>query len=275
MGICKNDVLFTKHVPHILEKIFFSLDYGSYKKCLEVNSAWNTLLTSERYQRKRKDVYLEEILKDEDELVTASREGKSVEVIKLLCSGMVDVNCFGRTPGLACWPDSTPLYEAAWNGHKNVVQILIDKGADPNKANQWGQTPVNLAALAGHKDVVKLLLDKGADPNEASRSGTTPLHRASIEGHKYAVQLLLERGAEPNKTTYYDQDTPLHWAAFEGHLEVIQMLLEGGANRSMTDDNGKTPVQLAATKGHSEVVQLLSSATYFQEYGLQIRLNHI
>ena len=258
MGICKNDVLFTKHVPHILEKIFFSLDYGSYKKCLEVNSAWNTLLTSERYQRKRKDVFLEEILKDEDELVTASREGKSVEVIKLLCSGMVDVNCFGRTPGLACWPDSTPLYEAAWNGHKNVVQILIDKGADPNKANQWGQTPVNLAALAGHKDVIKLLLDKGADPNEASRSGTTPLHHASVKGHKYVVQLLLGQGAEPNRITKYNQETPLHFAAEFGKLDVVKMLLDGGADRTMTNNVGKTPMQLAATEGYSEVVQLLS-----------------
>ena len=253
MGPCYFDVLFTKHVPHILEKIFFSLDYGSYKKCLEVNSAWNTLLTSERYQRKRKDVFHEDILKDEDELVTASLGGKSEEVIKLLCSGMVDVNCFGRRPGR--W---TPLIEAAWNGHTNVVQILIDKGADLNKAKQWRENPVNRAAVAGHTDVVQLLLDKGADPNEADTRGVTTLHLASVIGHKYVVHLLLERGADPNRTTMTYQKTPLHWAAWLGHLDVVKVLLDGGADRSMTSNVGQTPMQMAAGEGHNEVVQLLS-----------------
>ena len=72
-------------------------------------------------------MFSEEILGDGDELVLASGEGKSVEVIKLLCSGMVDVNCCGFGP----W--TTPLCEAAWKGHKNVVQILIDNGAIPIK----------------------------------------------------------------------------------------------------------------------------------------------
>ena len=99
MGPCDFDVLLTKHVPHILEKIFFSLDYGSYKKCFEVSSAWHKLLASERYHRKGKCLFSEEILRDEDELVLASQEAKSMEVIKLLCSGMVDVNCFGRRTG--------------------------------------------------------------------------------------------------------------------------------------------------------------------------------
>ena len=256
MGPCDFDVLFTKHVPHILEKIFFSLDYGSYKKCLEVNYAWHKLLTSERYHRKRKCVFLEEILREEDELVDASQEGKSEDVIKLLCSGMVDVNCSGRTPGHRL--DSTPLYEAAWKGHTNVVQILIDKGADLNKTSQWGQTPVNMAARAGHKHVVQLLLDKGADPNEASGRGQTPLHWAAMEGHKYVVQMLLERGAEPNRKTEHEQWTPLHCAALMGHLDVVKMLLDGGANSSMTDSGRRSPMQLAAREGHSEVVQLLS-----------------
>ena len=247
MEPCAFDVLFTKHVPHILEKIFFSLDYGSYKKCLEVNSAWHKLLTSERYYRKGKCVFSDEILRDEDKLVFASQEGKSRKVINLLRSGMVYVNCF------SCRHGSTPLWEAARKGHKNLVQILLDKGADPNRSDQWGQTPVSMAV--GHIDVVRLLLDKGADPNEMDR---TPLHRASLEGHKYVVQLLLERGAKPNRITKYDQETPLHLAAERGQLDVVKMLLDGGADRTMTDYVGKTPMQLAAGEGYSEVVQLLS-----------------
>ena len=42
-------MLFTRSVPHILEKIFFSLDYESFMRCSEVNKTWNDLLTSEPY----------------------------------------------------------------------------------------------------------------------------------------------------------------------------------------------------------------------------------
>ena len=55
MGSSGFDKLFSMNVPHILEKIFFSLDYESYKKCLEVSYAWNKLLESESYQKKLKE----------------------------------------------------------------------------------------------------------------------------------------------------------------------------------------------------------------------------
>ena len=71
------DALFTEtNVPHILEKIFFSLDYGSYMKCINVNSAWNKLLTSDSYQRKARCVFYKDILSKLD-------EGKAEEVMKL------------------------------------------------------------------------------------------------------------------------------------------------------------------------------------------------
>ena len=43
--------LYARSVPHILEKIFFSLDYKSFQTCLKVNSAWNKELSSQRYQK--------------------------------------------------------------------------------------------------------------------------------------------------------------------------------------------------------------------------------
>ena len=67
------NALFSKNVPHILEKIFFSLDYESYKICLEVNSEWKELLTSERYITKGKTVFKEEIMKDLGETLRCCR----------------------------------------------------------------------------------------------------------------------------------------------------------------------------------------------------------
>ena len=57
--------LFSPNFPHILEKIFFSLDYESYKNCLEVNSEWKGVLTSERHKTMGKSVFKKEIVEDE------------------------------------------------------------------------------------------------------------------------------------------------------------------------------------------------------------------
>ena len=62
------DTLFTNARPHIFEKICHSLDYESFKNCLEVSKKWNAALTSKTYQKKAKSSYHQEILEDEKEL---------------------------------------------------------------------------------------------------------------------------------------------------------------------------------------------------------------
>ncbi|KNC69297.1 hypothetical protein SARC_18195, partial [Sphaeroforma arctica JP610] len=62
----------------------------------------------------------------------------------------------------------TPLHTASQNGHKDVVELLLAKGADINVKNndslqQFGRTSLYVASENGHKDVVELLLAKGAD----------------------------------------------------------------------------------------------------------------
>ena len=51
---CAFDRLFSRNAPHILEMIFFSLDFCSFRRCREVSRAWNRLLVSEPFQRKAK-----------------------------------------------------------------------------------------------------------------------------------------------------------------------------------------------------------------------------
>ena len=56
------ETLFSKNVPHILEKIFLFLDYKSYKVCLDVSVVWRNLLMTKTFQMKAKSVYRKEIL---------------------------------------------------------------------------------------------------------------------------------------------------------------------------------------------------------------------
>ena len=176
---CAFDALFTKSVPHILEKIFFSLDYESFKTCMEVSNPWKELLTSESFKKMGASLFRKCA---ERELLQASNFEDSKEAKIILSRFMVDVDCIGGLFG------STPLYHATLCGHGNVVKLLLDKGADPNK--EYGWTPLHLAIYKGHKDVVQLLLNGGADPRKANRWGDTPLSQAQKYGRMDIVQIL-------------------------------------------------------------------------------------
>ena len=56
---CGFEILFSRNVPHILEKIYFSLDYKSFLACFKVNRAWIELLLSEFVQKKFRKLLIE------------------------------------------------------------------------------------------------------------------------------------------------------------------------------------------------------------------------
>ena len=254
MYSCAFSKLFTKNVLHILEKIFFSLDYKSFEVCMMVSKTWKELLTSESFKMKRKSVFCEHI---ERELYQAT-ENNNLNVVKsILSSGMVDTNCIWKPYG------RTPLVWAAHKGHKEVVQLLLERGAEPNIANSCGDTPLLKAAYRGHNDVVQLLLDEGADPNKVNTEGATPLLWAAAHGKKDVVRLLLDRGADPNKAEQRGQ-TPLHWAAAKGHQDVVQQLLLRGADKNAVAASGSTPLNLAQTFGRTAIVRILQDAGALQ-----------
>ena len=208
---CVFNVLFFKNVPHIVEKIFFSLDFESFKTCIVVSLPWHELLTSVSYRNKGKSVFPIEIAKDQLKLFVAVEDNDIGYIKKLLTSRMLDLDCVIKS--------RTPLQYAAMSGNTDLVKLLLDKGADPNKTAHWGHslglTALHWAANGQHKDVVKLLLDRGAAPNQANEFG----------------------------------ETPLHWAA-SGNKKIVELLLKGGADLYKKNANGITPLYIAR-KYHS------------------------
>ena len=88
----------------------------------------------------------------------------------------------------------TPLMLAAIHNQLALAKLLIDRGADVNRA---GWTPLHYASTRGHRDMMRLLLDNDAYIDSESTNGTTPLMMAAYSAPPLAVKLLLEEGADP------------------------------------------------------------------------------
>tara|TARA_B110000503_G_scaffold128849_1_gene200446 strand:- start:1443 stop:1817 length:375 start_codon:yes stop_codon:yes gene_type:complete len=93
----------------------------------------------------------------------------------------------------------TPLMRAAFFGHYEAVKLLLDRGADINKAHRRsGHTPLIVAAGGGEAKVVKLLLERGADKSLTDIRGETALDKAATMeglGESGAMEELLKAGA--------------------------------------------------------------------------------
>ena len=203
-------------MPHIIEKIFFSLDYASFKNCLEVNRTWNELLTTKRYKKRGKLEFTEELKEDERKLSYALFNGRIGEVRALLSSGMLDVDCEFQHRLAA------PLQKVSMYGHIAIVQLLLNGGANPNKRDRFGVTPLHNASSMGHIKVVQILLERGANPNNRDRTGYTPLHCAARRGHTKVIRILLDGGAKPNKCGV----TPMVVASANGHKDAEKVLMK-------------------------------------------------
>ena len=165
---CHFETLFTKHVPHIIEKIFFSLDYESLHMCLSVSKTWKEAITTESFQRRAKYVFRQDMFETAKKLQAASKNGNLEDVRKLLSLCMWNVSNVRRKYCLLRrMYHVDPLCEATIGGHTDVVKLLLDNGAQPNCQNQSGCTPLYSAVRLDHKEIVHLLLEAGAKPDHA------------------------------------------------------------------------------------------------------------
>jgi peptidoglycan/xylan/chitin deacetylase (PgdA/CDA1 family) len=119
-----------------------------------------------------------------------------------------------QEPAKAKAPDIS-IHDAARRGDIVAVKQHLAAGTDVNAKASNG-TPLHLAATFGHKEIAELLIDKGVDVNAVGGLlGWTPLHWAASEGRKEVAELLIAKGADVNAKDE-DGKTPLDWA--EGEL---------------------------------------------------------
>lgn len=124
---------------------------------------------------------------------------------------------------------STALVFASYYSDEEIVNLLLQKGADVNTENNVKNTPLMLAARKGNLKILKRLLQSGAAVNSQNIAGETALHNSSIEGHYEIARLLIENNANVNMLTK-NLKSPMHFSMLEGdHKNIAALLLESGA----------------------------------------------
>jgi uncharacterized protein len=198
------------------------------------------------------------LLSGETVLMTCARAGNAVAVRALLARGALVSTSESAH-------NQTALMWAAAQSHPQVVQALIEHGADVRARSReymqtvtsevtqragretlnytvprGGMTALLFAARSGDAESARLLVAAGADVNDALPDGASALIVAAHSGHRQAAMALLEKGANPNadRVGY----TALHAAVLRSDVELVKALLARGADPNATITKG-TPVR--------------------------------
>ncbi|XP_075973370.1 ankyrin repeat domain-containing protein 27-like [Anticarsia gemmatalis] len=157
----------------------------------------------------------------------------------------------------------TALHVACIHGKANVVECLIEMGAEVNATDLNECTPLHYASSRGHQNALLLLLHSGADINQANIDKNTPLHMAVNNGHLNCVKALIyfaEHSRRKIKINCVNEsgNTPLHLASKWGYEGIARLLIENGAEPSLQNRNNKTAFDYAH---NLKILQVLKSCT--------------
>lgn len=156
----------------------------------------------------------------------------------------------------------TPLFTAVSVGDADIVQLLLDAGADATALTMGdvggGESILHMAVAHYKTWLLRPLLQRGADANVIGMSpaGQTALHIAAQCGNAEALQILIAAGADV-LARYTDGTTALHLAAYHGHVQAAEVLLKHGLDVSATDQNGEVPLYMAAIRNQKSMVGFL------------------
>ena len=176
----------------------------------------------------------------------------------------VDLINSGANPNFYAKGGDRPIFHAVKSGNKEVVRLLLEKGADPNVSyDDATGSPLDTAAPGGDIEMVMILIKGKAKVNYKMRGALTALHTACLGKESPAlieiITLLLDSGAEVNAVTHVGT-TPLMNAVEADNLPAVKLLLERGADPRIKNIQGKTAIDLAVSGGKKpEIIQMLKS----------------
>ncbi|XP_046564007.1 histone-lysine N-methyltransferase EHMT2-like [Haliotis rubra] len=180
-------------------------------------------------------------------------KGNLAAVKRILDTCRADVNC--RDVG-----GRTPVMEAAFRGHGDVVELLVSRGADVSLVDDLGDNILHCACRGGDRETVEFVLSlDGVDINSRGQGSRIPVMWAAQWRHRDVVELLVSRGADVSLVDDGGRNT-LYWACRGGDTETVEFVLSlDGVDINSRGWRSRTPVMEAAWWKHRDVVELLVS----------------
>lgn len=155
-----------------------------------------------------------------------------------------------------------PLRVACYHGRVSIVDMLLDRGADPNQRDHILKSPIVVAQAQGHMMIVRTLLKSGAKVNLDEMIDPlfgSPEQKAAVDGHVDTLQWLQEtRGVDPDETQGFFGDALL-LAAVDNQQRILRALLRTRSRVSSTSRAGA--VRHAIVAGNADMIAILQQPT--------------
>ena len=150
----------------------------------------------------------------------------------------------------------TALHAAAANGNLEIVDLLIERGADVNLKDIHGRVPMFVALAEHQPEVAARLAEADTNPNVRTVDGSTLLMAAVRAEEIQLVQWALDHGTDVNAIRPEKNNaTALILAARKGNAEIVSLLLAAGADPDVANHEGETALDIAKGKKVKELLQ--------------------
>lgn len=176
----------------------------------------------------------------DDALLDAVRGGDLAQARRLLAAH--------ADPNRPLPDGSTLLAWAVEAQNRDMVQLLLARGARASGVGDAGVAPLLVACEYGDATIIASLLDAGADARAARADGITALALCAGSAPAATLGRLIAAGAGVEQADARGQ-TPLMWAAARGRIDNLALLLQHGAQINRRTDKGFTPLFFALKSG--------------------------